>query len=173
MLSHRAHIRCDINYIFACSAADIPRSCYTKVMKTFTDNHASILVLERGEEVLAALEQYALQYALESAWLSGLGAAQSVTVAWYDIETKQYFDRTFSEPLEILLLTGNFSRVDDKPFWHIHGTFAGSDYNALGGHVKTLVVGVTCELHITPLGITMTRRHDSTTGLSLLHPSKG
>lgn len=137
-------------------------------MKIFESDSNHILVLERGKELLSALERYASQRSLESAWVSGLGAASSAMVAWYDIETKQYIDRAFDEPLEILSLTGNLSQVDGKPFWHLHGTFAGRDYNAVGGHIKQLVVGVTCELHLSPLSIAMTRRFDDTTGLNLL-----
>lgn len=143
-------------------------NCYTKYMKVIANPNNYVLVLERGEELVTSLDQFAREQNLDSAWVSGLGGASDVTISWYDIKTKQYVDRAITDALEILSLTGNLSTVDGKPFWHLHGTFAGRDYAAFGGHVKQLVVGLTCELHVTPLETSMTRRHDEETGLKLL-----
>jgi hypothetical protein len=41
-------------------------------------------------------------------------------------------------------------------------------FNTVGGHVKELVVGATCELLVTPLETPMTRVFDEETGLKLL-----
>lgn len=137
-------------------------------MKVIADPKNYVLVLERGEELVASLEQFAREQNLDSAWVSGLGGASDITISWYDLKTQRYVDRTITDALEILSLTGNLSTVDGKPFWHLHGTFAGRDYAAFGGHVKQLIVGLTCELLITPLETSMTRRHDEETDLKLL-----
>lgn len=137
-------------------------------MKEFQSTHGTLLVLQRGEELIETLEQYASKQQLSAAWLSALGGSGSVTIAWYDIDTKQYLNKTYSAALEITNLTGNMSIVDGKPFWHIHGTFAGRDYTAVGGHVKSLTVGLTCEVLMTPLDAPLSRQHDDDTGLMLL-----
>ncbi len=131
--------------------------------------HGNILVLERGEELLAALGRYAKEQKLTGAWLqSGLGGSGSVTLSFYDLETKTYIDKTFGEPLEILSLQGNLAWVDKKPFWHVHGVFGTRDYQSIGGHIKELTIALTGELYITPLETEMTRTYDETTGLKLL-----
>lgn len=137
-------------------------------MKQFSSNHSDLLVIERGEEVHERLTQYAQSAHLPSAWISGLGGASSVTLGYYALETKQYQWKTFDEPLEIVNLTGDLSWVEGEPFWHIHGTFSGSDFQAISGHVKELVIGLTGELHITPLDASLTRLPDEATGLRLL-----
>ena len=138
-------------------------------MKQFKNSNGIVIVLERGEELVAALTAYAHEHGLSQVWLaSGLGGASSVTIAWYDLTTKIYHDKTYDEPMEIPSLSGNLSLVDGEPFWHIHGTFAGRDYTAVAGHVKSLTVGLTCELFIMPLEAPMTRTFNDETGLKLL-----
>ena len=127
------------------------------------------MVLERGQELMDALKAYAEENALTSAWIhSGLGGADSVTLSFYDLETKTYIDRTFDQPIEIVSLDGNLSVVDGEPFWHVHGIFGTRDYQAISGHVKQLSIALTGELFITPLEAKLTRAYDETTGLKLL-----
>lgn len=138
-------------------------------MKQFESSNRTVLVLERGNELVATLTAYTRERGLTQAWLaSGLGGASSMTIAWYDLETKSYVDKTYDEAMEISSLSGNLSMVDGEPFWHIHGTFAGRDYSAVAGHVQSLTVGLTCELLITPLESPMSRTLDEDTGLKLL-----
>ena len=117
---------------------------------------------------MARLAEYAREHGLKAAWVSGLGGVGTVTLGFYDIETKSYEWKVFDTPLEILNLSGNLAVVDGKPFWHVHGTFGGRDYQVIGGHVKELVVGLTCELLVTPLDTPLARTFDEETGLKLL-----
>lgn len=137
-------------------------------MKMFANKRGNVLVLKRGEELHEALNEYARKYSLSSAWLQGLGGAGAVTLGFYDIETKSYKWHELDGPLEILNLTGNLAWMNNKPVWHIHGTFSERDGRAVGGHVKTMTVGLTCELLITPLETELTRQFDDETGLNLL-----
>lgn len=137
-------------------------------MKQFTNDRGDILVLERGEELHKSLTAYAEQKKMKSAWVQGLGGAGTVTLGYYNLSTREYQWKDFTDPFEILNITGNMSIVDDKPFWHLHGSFGTPEYNVIGGHINELVVGLTCELLITPLETSLTRIHDERTGLKLL-----
>lgn len=139
-------------------------------MQYIPSGNTSLLILDRNEELHTALNDFAKERGLASAWLSGLGGGDNATLGFYDIDTKQYIWREFNEPFEILSLQGNLSLVDGKPFWHIHGVFSGADFQSFGGHVKQLRIGLTGELHVTPLDTAITRNHDDTTGLKLLRP---
>ncbi len=114
------------------------------------------------------LNAYAKEHESPSAWLAGLGGAGSATLSFYDFNTKTYVDKTFDSPMEILGLQGNLAWVDGEPVWHVHGVFAGADYNVVGGHVQKLEISLTGEIHITPLETPLTRRYDDVTGLKLL-----
>lgn len=142
---------------------------YNDSMKRYENLSSDILVLERGEELIASLEKHAKENELAGAWLqSGIGGSNGATLSFYDLESRQYIDRTFLEPLEIISLQGNLAWVDDKPFWHVHGLFATKEYKTIGGHVKQCKIALTGELLITPLTTKMTRTYDETTGLKLL-----
>lgn len=120
---------------------------------------------------MAALQVFAAEHKFASAWVQGIGGTASATIGFRDPEAKEYIWREFDEPLEIVNLQGNLTWVDGEPFWHVHGTFAGADYQAFGGHVKELVVGLTCELFITPTPLALTRSDDQDTGLKLITQS--
>lgn len=137
-------------------------------MQQYANPDEHLLVVNKGKEVIEALQAFALKHKLTHVWVQGLGGAANVTLGFYDLENQEYQWRTFDQPLEILSLQGNLAWVDEQPVWHVHGTFSGSDYIAIGGHVKALIVGLTCELFITPTPLAMTRKYDNETGLQLL-----
>jgi predicted DNA-binding protein with PD1-like motif len=137
-------------------------------MRQFNDPKTSIIVLEKGEELLDCLNEMAVSHDLKGAWLNGLGGAAEVTIGFRDPIAKKYDWQDYNEPLEILSLQGNLAWVDGQPFWHIHGVFSGSNNQAIGGHVKRLLVGLTCELLITAMPASLTRVVDDETGLKLL-----
>lgn len=137
-------------------------------MQQHVSDSGSFLIVPKGEEVMAALLAFAQEHRLTSAWVQGIGGASQVTIGFRDPEKKEYIWRSYDEPLEIVNLQGNLAYVDGEPFWHLHGTFAGADYAAFGGHVKELVVGLTCELFITPTPLKLNRTDDEETGLKLV-----
>lgn len=128
-----------------------------------------MLVLERGEELIATLHDFAKTNNLTNGWLlSGVGGAEGAVISYYDFDRREYIEKDFEAPLEILSLQGNLSLVDNEPFWHIHGTFSGTDFSVIGGHVRHLKIALTGELLFTPLDTPMTRSFDTVTGLKLL-----
>lgn len=137
-------------------------------MKEFTNNSQNVVVLKHGEELLEVLNGYAREHELASAWVEGIGGADHVALGTYHLDEKQYSWKEFEAPLEILSLKGDLSWVDGEPFWHIHAVLSDGNFNAVGGHVKNLVVGATCELLIIPLETPLTRVYDDESGLKLL-----
>jgi len=129
-------------------------------------NH--LVILSRGEELISSLESFAAEQGLVGAWLAGLGGSMKLTLGFYDFEAREYLWKDFDGALEIVSLTGDMVILDGKPFWHVHGVFSGADYGAISGHVKSLTIGLTGELMITPLDAPLTRTYDETTGLKLI-----
>ena len=73
------------------------------------------------------------------------------------------------QPLEITGVHGNAAQNEaGETVLHLHGTFADENYQVIGGHVKDLVVGGTCEVIVRPLDAKLTRAKDEATGLNLL-----
>lgn len=142
-------------------------------MQYIHTQNAILLRLERGEKLIENLNLLAKNENISAAWLSGLGGAESAELGFYDLDTKEYRWRTFDDLMEITSLQGNLAWIDDQPKWHIHGTLSGRDYAAIGGHVKELIVGGTCEIYLTLISEThLHRQIDESTGLTLLDLAK-
>lgn len=138
-------------------------------MKYKFDGYNWIVRLEKGEKLADNLLNLIRQENIGGAWLSGLGAAQSVELGYYDLAAKQYHWKTVDQLMEITSLQGNVAWDGDEPVLHIHGTFSDENMVAHGGHVNDLVVGGTCEilLHRWYDG-KLARSQDEDPGLKLL-----
>lgn len=134
----------------------------------FQDKNTYILRFDKGENVIKELTSFCNEKDITAGHFTGLGACSSVTLAYYDLITKKYLDKTFPNDMEIVGLTGNIAKLGDETVIHSHGVFSDLDYNPYGGHVKELVVSATCELHLTTLKGTMERSFDKETGLNIL-----
>ena len=132
------------------------------------DNHQLIVRFDRGEEVIEALKTFCRGEEIRAAAFSVIGAASEVTLSFYDLDTRQYRDTTFAEPLEIAGLLGNVARMGDEMVIHAHGTFLDPAMQVKGGHVKRLVASGTCEVFLTSLTGAIERTQDEATGLNLM-----
>lgn len=139
-------------------------------MKYKTDNNVILLVLEPGEDIMEAVTQIAEEQGGRFGSVSGIGACDDVVLNFYNLSTQQYEHKEIKEPLELTSLLGNISRIDDKPFAHLHGTFGTRDYQTLSGHLTKAIVSATAEIIITMTNLDVNRVHHEHTGLNLLDP---
>ncbi len=126
--------------------------------------------LNRGEELISSLNNLVKELDLESAWISGLGAADKLTIGYYDFANRKYHWFDYGPgTYEVINITGNLSFFDDEPIWHLHGMFSDTDCSTFGGHIKSLNVSVTLELLITSFAAKLERQFDEETGLNLIN----
>jgi len=123
--------------------------------------------LERGEEVLSSLADFAAEHVIGAGTILGIGALENVILGYYELATKTYHRKEFSGEYELVNLTGNFSLVDGHPFPHCHVTLGGVNYETIGGHLFQGRVAITCELTVIPFPVTIQRQHDDEVGLNL------
>ena len=131
------------------------------------ENHI-VLNFARGEELLETLLEFCKEKNIIGATLTGLGAGDSMTLAYYNLATKSYERHEIAEEVEILSLTGNLGALNGKNMLHIHGVFGRRDLSTFGGHIFSLRVSGACEIHLTTLDVPLHRLHDEATGLNLL-----
>ncbi len=138
-------------------------------MKYRKDKTQYIVRLEKGELLIEQLNQLIQKEQIASAWVNGLGGAAWAELGFYDLEKHEYHWKRFDELMEITSLQGNIA-VDEagQTAIHLHGSFARSDMSGVGGHVKDLAVGGTCELRISIVSAALVRRKDAEVGLNLL-----
>lgn len=124
--------------------------------------------LERGEEIIHSLKQFADAYRIGFAAIRAIGTFERVTLGYYNMDTKSYQHQALEEPVEVLNLSGNISKGEDgERMIHAHVTVGRSDYSACGGHVVEATVGPTVEVVVETAPTTIRRRHDPDTGLDL------
>lgn len=127
-----------------------------------------LLRVEKGEQLMRSLQNFCEEQDIQAGWVTGLGGALWVELAFYHLDQKAYeFDR-IDEPLEVSNLTGNISSVNGKPFLHVHATVSDMNYHSYAGHLKELEVGGTCEIRITVFEESISRVHNDDIGLKLL-----
>lgn len=80
--------------------------------------------------------------------INGVGMLKKVTLGWFNVDTSGYEHTTYSDPHEVLSLSGNISLKDGIPFAHIHAALAGRDNRVIGGHLFSGIVCNTIELFI-------------------------
>lgn len=104
--------------------------------------------IETGEEIVAALTEFARRENVRAGLISGLGAVGECELGFFVGSTREYVRRSFTGEHEIGALTGNFSELDGEPFPHCHVVIAGEDLAARTGHLFRGVVTVACEVQV-------------------------
>lgn len=138
--------------------------------KLIDNNKPFILVLQNGENLFEAILRCADAANIQSAILTGLGALDDITVAYYHLEKKSYHSKTFTGMHELISLNGNISMAEGKRFVHIHAALGKEDFTVIGGHIMDAIVHPTVELAITPLDSTIYREYNEELGLKLMCP---
>ena len=127
-----------------------------------------LIRLLKDQEIFATLERFALETGVQAGSLTGIGALKNVELGFYHLEQKEYERKHFADEAELLGLTGNLSLLEERPFFHIHAVLGASDFSTYGGHLFSAQVAVTMEIHLTPLHLSVSRKHDPSIGLNLL-----
>lgn len=126
-------------------------------MNSQRTRYGYVLRIDPGEELVASLTAFARRENLRGGLISGLGAVGETELGFFVRATSSYVRRTLAGEHEILALTGNISELDGEPFPHCHIIIAGEDFAAVGGHLFSAVVTVTCEAQIVVAGGTIRR----------------
>lgn len=128
------------------------------------------LVFDRGDEVVATLEDFARSAELGAARFAGIGAFRDAVLAWFDWDAKDYRRIPVDEQVEVMSLLGNVSREDGAPKVHAHVTVGTATGDARGGHLLEAHVRPTLELFLTEAPARLERRKDEASGLALIRP---
>lgn len=129
-----------------------------------------IYVLKMGDSLFESLLQCANTIQLKSGIITGIGALESVTVAYYNLRTKTFQKKLFTGIYELISLTGNISSADGKPYLHIHAALGKEDYSVFGGHIMDAVVSATAEICITPLSGRAHRKYNEAFATKMICP---
>lgn len=136
--------------------------------RTIGTRASHLLVLDAGDDVLSKLKEFAKQKSIEGASFMGIGAFQKATVAWWNLDSKEYEPIPVDERVEVLSITGSVARSGNDVKIHAHVTLGRRYGPAIGGHLLSAEVNPTLEIFLTDHGTRLERRRDEATRLWLL-----
>jgi uncharacterized protein len=130
-----------------------------------------VVVLDTGDEVMAAMATFASAHRLDAAQFTAIGALSRSVVAFFEWTTKQYRHIPIDEQVEVLSIIGDISLDGERPKVHAHAVLGKADATACGGHLVEGHVRPTLEIVITETPGHLRRRHDPESGLALIDPA--
>ena len=127
-----------------------------------------VVRIDKGEEIVQTLKEFCQDNKIKLGSLSGIGAADRVTVGLFNTKNKQYQSQELIGDYEITNLSGNISTMNGEIYLHIHISLADSKYNAYGGHLTSAVISGTGEIIIEEIEGEIERGFNEEVGLNLL-----
>lgn len=123
--------------------------------------------IDKGEEILASLKEFAVKENIAFARVSAIGAVGSFTAGVFDTKTKQYRANEFKGNFEIVSLSGTVDRMNGAYYAHLHMSAGNEKGEVFGGHLNRAVVSATCEMTLTLIDGEIDRCFDEEVGLNL------
>lgn len=123
--------------------------------------------MDKGEEILAQIQEIAQQEHIRLASVTALGATNDFTVGVYKVDEGKYYANEFQGNFEIVSLTGTINTMDGEFYTHIHMSAGNDRGEVFGGHLNRAVVSATCEMVIQVMDGEVDRAYDPETGLNV------
>ena len=129
------------------------------------------VIFYQGDEVYSGLQEFAEKYHVRSAHFTAIGALNDATVGWFDPQRKMYKKIPISGQHELIGMSGDIALYQGRPVVHTHMVVGSPDGTTRAGHVLEAYASPTVEAMVTVDPVTMQKRFDPATGLTLIDPA--
>ena len=129
------------------------------------------VIFYQGDEAFSGLQEFAEKYHVTSAHFTAIGALNGATVGWFDPQRKMYKKIPINGQHEVIGMSGDIALYQGKPVVHTHMVVGNPDGTTRAGHVLDAYVSPTLEVMVTVDPITMRKRLDPATDLTLIDPA--
>lgn len=138
-------------------------------MKSYqVDNHY-VIVIKRGENIVASLQEFCQKEGIGNGFFEGIGAVDFAELAHYSVSDKKYSSFKLEEPLEMISIIGDvFWGPEKELIIHAHASFSRPNGEMVGGHLVETKIAGACEILFTPLHSNLEKKFDEETGLKIL-----
>jgi len=141
--------------------------------KLLHEADAFAVILQKGDEEMRCLQDFAVKERLGASQVTALGALSSARLAFFDWQTKQYRPIPVEEQVEVASLVGDIAvGPDGKPSVHVHAVLGRRDGTAPAGHLQEAHVRPTLEIIITESPAHICKVKDAESGLALISARK-
>jgi predicted DNA-binding protein with PD1-like motif len=128
------------------------------------------VIFYEGDEAFSGLLEFAQKYQVTSAHFTAIGAVNGATLGWFDPQRKMYKKIPIQGQHEVIGMSGDIALYQGKPVVHTHMLVGAADGTTQGGHVLAAYVAPTLEVMVTVDPVTMEKRFDPDTDLTLIDP---
>ena len=129
------------------------------------------VIFYQGDEAFSGLLDFAEKYQVTSAHFTAVGALNGATLGWFDPQRKMYRKIPVVGQHEVIGMSGDIALYRGKPVVHTHMLVGGPDGTTRGGHVLEAYVSPTLEVMVTVDPVTIQKRFDPATDLTLIDPA--
>jgi predicted DNA-binding protein with PD1-like motif len=129
------------------------------------------VILYQGDEAFSGLVEFAEKYQVTSAHFTAIGALSGATLGWFDPARKMYKKIPIDGQHEVIAMSGDIALYQGRPTVHMHMVVGSPDGTTRAGHVLAAYVSPTLEVMVTVDPITMQKRFDPATDLTLIDPA--
>jgi predicted DNA-binding protein with PD1-like motif len=129
------------------------------------------VIFYQGDEAFSGLREFAEKYNITSAHFTAIGAVNGATLGWFDSQRKMYKKIPINGQHEVIGMSGDIALYQGKPVVHTHMMVGSPDGTTQGGHVLEAYVSPTLEVMVTEDPVTMQKRFDPATDLTLIDPA--
>jgi predicted DNA-binding protein with PD1-like motif len=126
------------------------------------------VIFYQGDEALSGLLEFAEKYHVTNAHFTAIGAVSGATLGWFDPQRRMYKKIPIEGQHEVIGMSGDIALYQGKPVVHTHMLVGNSDGTTRGGHVLAAYVSPTLEVMVTADPVTMHKRFDPDTDLTLI-----
>jgi predicted DNA-binding protein with PD1-like motif len=129
------------------------------------------VIFYQGDEAFSGLLEFAEKYQVTSAHFTAIGAVGGATLGWFDPQRKMYKKIPIDGQHEVIGMSGDIALYQGKPVVHTHMIVGDQDGTTRAGHVLAAYVSPTLEVMVNVDPITIQKRFDPATDLTLIDPS--
>lgn len=127
-----------------------------------------VVRLNRGEEILAGLTEVCKKENIKLGSISGIGAADDVTLGVFNIDKFEYESSRFTGVFEIVSCLGSVSTKEGETYLHLHMAVANTTSGeSHAGHLNRGQISLTGEFIIHAIDGVVEREYSDEVGLNL------
>jgi hypothetical protein len=142
-------------------------------VKLLSETHGQrefAVLFRAGDEPYAGLTEFAEKYHIKSAHFTAIGGFHDARLAWFDLEKRMFRVIPIDGQVEVDSLVGDIALLNGKPSVHMHCVVSLPSGETRGGHILGAHVSPLLEVFVTADPITLHKKHDDATGLTLMDP---
>jgi predicted DNA-binding protein with PD1-like motif len=140
-----------------------------RLLQSTAGRRSFVVILATGDEVMQSLQSFVRDQKIDTAQITGIGAFSSLTLMYFDWDTKRYESIPVSEQVEVASLMGDVAQgPSGEAALHIHLVIGKRDGSAMAGHLGQGKVRPTLELIVEEPPAHLRKVKDPETGLALI-----